>query len=87
MPVASRPVGAPEAGSRQPHVGAQHYDSKTQQHGCQSKAADPNGRRHAGGSTDMRKLEQLLQILQQAFWVVASVVAHHEVAERIDDKE
>src|SRR5690606_40366090 len=38
-------------------------------------------------STDVRKFQQALQIVQETPRIVAGIVAHHEVAQRIDDEE
>ena len=88
VPETSRPVRATQAGIGQARVAAEHDHAETENGADEGQAPDPGHFTHVvAASTDVRQLEQLLEIAQQVLAGVAGVVPHHEIAERIDDEQ
>ena len=85
MPVAARPIRAPQAGIGKAHPCAEHDDRRREQRAGQSQPPEPEQPSlcvHAlayGGEA-----QQALHVFEHALGARLGRIEHHEIAERID---
>ena len=79
MPVAARPVRAAESAAVRRTYAPSTTTKQHSRSAASVEAADHGFHCARTRSSDVRELQQLLQILQQALRIVAGVVAHHQL--------